>query len=369
MRKRSLARVLLLVPLVVTLTTLTARLQEKGGENEFGPYAPVEGWPKWIGVAGYAWGSHGGIFAETPNKIFIAQRGMLPVNAKGVREYGADGRPATSGKPMLQNNIIVVDGQGNLLQAWKQHDHLFQKGRGPHKIKISPYDPQKHVWVVDDNSHQIFKFTNDGSKLVMTLGEQGVAGNDDKHFGRPTDIAWLPDGTFFISDGYANTRVVKFDRNGRYLMTWGTPGTGPGQFNLPHAIDIDAKRRVYVSDRSNSRIQVFDENGKHLDTWPNMRSPYHIMVSQDQHLWVADGISNKVLKYDLNGKLLYGWGTYGTYPGSFWGIHQFHVDDAGNFYIAETFGGRAQKFQPRPGANPAELVGRPMKPAGATSAD
>ena len=86
---------------------------------------------------------------------------------------------------------------------------------------------------------QVFKFSNDGKKLLMTLGEPGVAGNDDKHFGRPTDIAWLPDGTFYVTDGYTNTRVVKFDRNGKYLMTWGTPGTGPSQFDTVHSIAIE----------------------------------------------------------------------------------------------------------------------------------
>jgi len=205
----------------------------------------------------------------------------------------------------------------------------------------------------------VFKFTHDGSRLVMTLGEAGVTGNDEKHFGRPTDIAWLPDGTFFVTDGYVNTRVVKFDKDGKFLMTWGTKGNGPGQFNLPHAIDIDRNRRLYVSDRSNSRIQIFDEHGKFIEQWPNIRQAYHLMISADQHLWVADGVTNKFLKYDLKGKLLYSWGTWGIFPGAFWGVHQFSVDAAGNLYAAETFGGRTQKFRPKPGADPSTLFGAP----------
>ena len=194
---------------------------------------------------------------------------------------------------------------------------------------------------------------------MLTLGERLKSGDDNAHFGRPTDIAWLPDGTFFISDGYVNTRVMKFDRNGKFLMTWGTKGAGPGQFDLPHAIDIDANRRVYVADRSNSRIQIFDENGKYLDQWDNIRSPYHILITADQHLWVADGVTNKFLEYDLNGKLLYSWGTYGTFPGAFWGVHQFSVDSDGNLYAAETFGGRTQKFRPRKGVDSSKLIGPP----------
>ncbi len=355
------------VLLVLGLMSAPVAVQEKGGEEETGPYQVADGWPKPLGHPGWTWGSQGGVFAETPNKIFILQRGELPVPEKAPQGYtggyGAFGQPATSGTPRLENCILVVDGAGNLLQSWTQHDHLFAGGRGPHKIKISPYDPQKHVWVVDDMRHQIFKFTNDGSKLVMTLGEPGVAGEDDKHFGRPTDIAWLPDGTFFISDGYTNTRVVKFDANGKFLMTWGKKGAGPGEFNLPHSIDIDSQRRVYVADRSNSRIQIFDENGKYLDEWRNIRSPYHIMITRDQYLWVADGVTNKFLKYDLKGMRLSSWGTYGSFPGAFWGVHQFAVDSDGNLYAAETFGGRTQKFTARPGVDPARLITGPLRGA------
>jgi hypothetical protein len=341
----------------------TLAISQKGGEEETGPYDVVEKWPQPFAKEGYIQGSQGGVFAESPNRIFIANRGEVkmpdPLPNGWNGSWGSTGQAATQTKPELRNNIIIVDANGKLVESWTQHDHLFQGGRGPHRIKISPYDPERHVWVVDDMRHQIFKFTNDGKRLVMTLGEAGKQGNDEKHFGRPTDIAWLPDGTFFISDGYINTRVVKFDKDGKYLMTWGTPGTGPGQFNLPHAIDIDKNRRIYVSDRSNSRIQIFDENGKHLDTWPNIRSAYVFWVSNDNHLWVADGVTNKFLKYDLNGKLLYSWGTYGTFPGAFWGVHGFHVDSDGNLYAAETFGGRTQKYRPKQGADKAKLIGAP----------
>ncbi len=341
-----------------------ALLQEKGGEEETGPYDVVANWPQPFARQGYVQGSQSGVFAETPNKIFLLNRGelrlpeKLPANFNG--SWGSLGQQATTPTPELRNCIVVVDSNGKLIESWTQHDHLFAGGRGPHKIKISPYDPERHVWVIDDLRQQIFKFTNDGKSLVMTLGEAGVAGNDDRHFGRPTDIAWLPDGTFFISDGYTNTRVVKFDKNGKFLMTWGTKGKEKGQFNLPHSIDIDRNRRVYVADRSNSRIQVFDENGKYLDQWPGIRQPYHILITADQHLWVADGVTNKILKYDLNGKLLYSWGTYGTFPGAIWGVHQFAVDSDRNLYLAETFGGRTQKYRPKPGSDRSKLIGEPI---------
>ena len=296
----------------------TLAVSQKGGEQETGPYDVVENWPQPFARPGYVQGSQGGVFAENPNRIFLANRGELkvpdPLPANWNGAWGSTGQPATRGRPELRNNIIIVDATGKMTESWTQHDHLFQGGRGPHKIKISSYDIDRHVWVVDDRRHQVFKFTNDGSRLVMTLGEGGVEGNDNSHFGRPTDIAFLPDGSFLISDGYINTRIVKFDEDGKFLMQWGTRGTGPGQFNLPHSIDTDRNRRVYVADRSNSRIQVFDESGKYLDEWPNIRQPYHIMISADQHLWISDGVTNKILKYDLEGKLLNSWGTIRHVP-------------------------------------------------------
>ncbi len=341
----------------------TVALSQKGGGNETGPYEVVEGWPQPFAREGYIQGSQGGVFAENTNRIFMANRGELKLPADLPDSFngswGSLGEQATRGRPELRNCIIVVDANGNLIEAWTQHDHLFQGGRGPHKIKISSYDHDRHVWVVDDSRHQVFKFTNDGSELVMALGEPGVPGNDESHFGRPTDIAFLPDGSFFVSDGYINTRVVKFREDGQFLMQWGTPGDGPGQFNLPHSIDTDRNRRIYVADRSNSRIQIFDESGQYLDEWPNIRQPYHIMISGDQHLWISDGVTNKFLKYDLEGKLLYSWGTYGIFPGAFWGVHQFSTDFDGNLYAAETFGGRTQKYTPKPGADPAMLVNSP----------
>jgi hypothetical protein len=140
-------------------------------------------------------------------------------------------------------------------------------------------------------------------------------------------------------------------------MMWGTAGSAPGQFNTPHAIATDKRRRVYVADRSNSRIQIFDENGKFLDQWPNISSPYTLRVSDDDRsVWVSSGTLNEFLQYDMNGKLLYHWGTQGTAPGDMWSVHQFSTDSEGNVYTAEVFGGRAQKFRPRPGADPAKLI-------------
>jgi sugar lactone lactonase YvrE len=349
--------------LSVGLLSADAYLQEKGGEDETGPYDVAEKWPAPWASGGYIWGSQPGIFAETPNRIFIAARGELKLPEKLGRGYngtwGSLGQRATEPKPEMRNCIVVVDGSGKIVEAWTQWDKLFEGGGGPHKIRISPYDPEHHVWVVNDARHVIYEFTNDGKQLLRTLGEPDVAAADDRHFGRPQDIAWLPDGSLLVADGLGNSRVAKFDKRGTFITAWGSRGSGPGEFSGPHGIATDRNRRIYVADRSNHRIQVFDENGKFLDQWPGLRQANDILISADQHVWVADGTNSKVLEYDQNGKLLYSWGTYGTFPGQFWELHQMSVDSEGNFYGADSFGGRVQKFRPKANADRAKLMGAP----------
>ncbi len=368
--------------------------QEKGGQEEFGPYELVENWPQPLpdgpdGVKheGWTWGSIGAIYAETPDRIWIAQRGELPLpaGAKPWTPYGMltpsrgnangndDGVDQTC-QPVAKRGwerryhhvIFVVDRDGKLVQSWPQHDKLFDVtcGRGPHKIKMSPYDPDKHVWVIDDQLHVIHKFTYDGN-LAMTLGTKGQKGRDGgRLFDRPTDIAWLPDGTFFITDGYGGTRVAKFDKDGKFLMDWGSApkdpaNPGPNEFNTVHSIAISNDRRLFVVDRTHRRIQVFDENGKFLDMWTTgvRSSPYTHLITTDQFLWIADGGTSRVIKYDLNGKYLYGWGGFGALPGQFNGPHAMTLDQEGNLYFAEVFNGRVQKFRPKQGADRAKVVG------------
>ncbi len=342
-----------MVVLIMMFVT-PAAAQDRGGEDETGPYEVAPNWPLPL-HADYTWGSTIGVWAVSPDHVFVFQRGELPVSNEPL---AAGYIPARGGATAAANNrmehiLCVYDSTGKLVESWEQHNGLFVR---PHRIVISPYDPDKSVWLIDDGGHQIFKFTYDGKKLLMTLGEKGKPGNDKSHFNRPTDIAFLPNGDFYVSDGYVNTRVVKFNKDGQYQFEWGKPGKGPGEFDLVHAIVIDAQNRIYVADRTNSRIQVFDLNGKFLSQWTNIRSPFYLYLSKDNYLWVADGMTNKFLKYDLNGKLLYSWGTFGAFPGGLWGPHQFSVDPEGNLYVAETFGGRVQKFKPKKGADPARLI-------------
>jgi sugar lactone lactonase YvrE len=380
---------------------------EKGGQDMFGAYDIVPNWPKPLsnvpGHEKWTWGAGQSVFAESPNRVFILQRGELPhiERPKQIKlpQLGPNiefpigrlpFRDATSTSPPgrletpdgkvgddsdvgqagvdfnWHHCIVVVDASGNIIEDWTRWDKMLRR---PHAVYISPYDPEKRVWIVDDYRHAIFIFSNDGKRLLQTIGEPNVHAADDKHFYRPTFIAWLPDGTFFVADGYANTRVVKFDKNGKYLTAWGEKGTPPnekrpGYFNNVHGVAVDPQtRRVFVNDRQNHRVQVFDENGKHLSEWSFGPPPSDIhlfIIGADRALWAFDRGTSKMLKYDLDGNFQYAWGTWGDFPGGFWGVHGLAVDQAGNFYVAEVDSGRAQKYRPRPGANPAFLVGKPQ---------
>jgi peptidylamidoglycolate lyase len=374
---------------------------EKGGQDVFGAYEIAKDWPKPIselpGNEKWTWGSGEGVFAESPNRVYILQRGMLPnIQRPKTRELPDFGpslsfpigrlpwRDATVASPpgeldgpnrgtenvdwKWENILCVVNAEGDIVERWTQWDSMFRR---PHAVYISPYDPEKNVWVVDDYRQAIFKFTHDGKKLLLTLGVPNVHGDDDKHFYRPTYLAWLPDGTMFVADGYANTRVVKFDKDSKYVTAWGQKGTPPndtrpGYFNGVHGIAVDVPtKRVFVNDRYNHRIQVFDGNGKFLDQWPTGDPPsdvHLILMSADRHLWAADRGTSKLVKWDLEGHFQYSWGTWGDFAGGMWGVHGMHVDQEGNLYTAEVDSGRIQKYVPRKGANPAFLVNPGVKP-------
>jgi DNA-binding beta-propeller fold protein YncE len=391
-------------------TRVAAVPGEKGGQDMYGAYEPVTDWPKPLssvpGVGKWTWGAGQGVYAESPNRVFILQRGMLPeierpktvkiapsvefpigrlpwrdatsasppgaLFKQGTQEPGDD---LDAGQPDVDYKwgriINVVDAQGNHIEDWTQYDKMFRR---PHSVFQSPYDPQKDVWIVDDYRHAIFRFSNDGKKLLQTIGTPNAPGADATHFYRPTFMAWAPNGDFYVADGYQNTRVVKFDRTGKFLMTWGERGengkeTRLGYFNNVHGIAVDPQTgRVFVNDRGNRRIQVFDANGKPLDSWSVGRPPADIhLVYMDgsRMLWAFDRASSKMIKYDLNGNLQYTWGMWGN-AGGFWGVHGMHVDSEGNFYVAEVDNGGAQKFRPRTGANPAFLVTKPAAPSAGT---
>jgi len=385
---------------------------EKGGWDITGPYDVVRDWPKPLsqlpGHEQWTWGAGEAIFAESADRVFFIQMGELPrlqrppvaalpqigpslsypvgevpfrhasqgqyASPPGGGAPGADPddpAQAYKGRPGIDSRwehlVLVFNRTGDIVEQWTQWDKMLRR---PHAVYISPYDPQKYVWVVDDHNHAIFKFSHDGKQLVQTIGTVGQKGADATHFNRPTFMAFLPDGSMFVADGYNGNRVVKFDRNGKYVTAWGERGTPPnemrpGYFNVVHGIAADPMtRRVYVSDRGNRRMQVFDENGKFVDQWPfnNPSSVNFLYANGDGAIWAFEDPTAKVVKYDREGHLLYAWGALGDYPGAFLNMHGATVDPDGNLYVAEVGNGRLQKFTPRRGARPELLVGKPPVP-------
>lgn len=344
-------------------TQQAKRVVEKMGANA---YNVAPNWSLPYPKDGYTWGSVPGIFVEEDDRIFVASRGeiKLPTSIPdGYLGFFGSLRSALNARENeVRGCLRVLDSTGKVLEVWSQWDKLFEGTNGPHKIRISPFDPERRVWVVGETKHVIYIFSNDGTKLLQTLGVEGVTADDETHFGRPQDVAFLPDGSALVADGLTNARIVKLDRTGKFLAAWGGKGTADGQFGNVHAVEVDRNRRVYAADRANARVQVFDEHGKHLATWPNIRFPNHIFVSDaTQDVWVADNMTAEVLKFDTNGNRLFSWDASGAVPGGFGELHQFGVDTKGNVYTADNVLGRPQKLIPKPGADPKQLIGQSVK--------
>jgi DNA-binding beta-propeller fold protein YncE len=230
--------------------------------------------------------------------------------------------------------IICLDADGTFIRSWG--DDVIGSAHG---LRI---DRDDNVWVTDIGNHQVLKFSPVG-KLLLSLGKAGTAGDGVDEFNKPTDIAFGPDGEFYVTDGYGNNRVMKFTPNGGFLAQWGEAGDGPGQFNLPHTVVIDRQGRIVMGDRENNRIQVFESSGKLVAVWPGF-APYGLAYDRQGHLFVADGRANKVLQLNDDGKVVNSWGQEGNKPGEFLLPHMLAADAAGNLYVGEIKGERFQKL-------------------------
>jgi hypothetical protein len=214
-----------------------------------------------------AFGGNSGVVADSPDRIIIAQRGetKLPsplpptfagfAGSIGINVLTAPNAPLRVG----QNCFYSLDRNGRVKERWTQWDSLCKELDGPgfHRVRISPYDRERCIWIVNETSHEIYIFSNDGKSLLKTLGERNVPGKDGRHFAKPQDVAFLPDGRVLIADGLDNHRVMILDRNLNYLSEFGGFGTGPGQFNGIHAVATGPEGRIFALDRSNGRINVF----------------------------------------------------------------------------------------------------------------
>ena len=273
-----------------------------------------------------------------------------------------------------------------------------------HAVRV---DSQDNVWVVDEGSNMIVKFSPEG-RVLMTLGRKseeiripsggegpaaaaaggrggvlgGVAsgplggvgrgggaaagggrggaaangpvgaGAQTDVFNRPTDVTWDAAGNIFISDGYGNSRVAKFDKNGAFLKSWGSRGTAPGQFNTPHSITSDAQGNVYVGDRGNRRIQVFDNNGEFKAQYLNVGAPWAVCISPGPHPYLFSSNSNgtadmedgEIYKMELDGRIVGKFGRAGKMMKEFGSVHEIDCRNSNEIYVGEITNWRVQKL-------------------------
>ncbi|HSH74596.1 MAG TPA: hypothetical protein VLA09_02740 [Longimicrobiales bacterium] len=353
-------------------TTLLAQAEIRGPVGP-SPYDVIRGWHEPFAQPGYALGGNSGVFAESPDRIFIAMRGETrlpdPLPDDFEQHAGSIGINVLTDteRRVWRNCLYTLDRDGRVKELWTQWDHLCEgsDGPGPHRLRISPYDPEGHVWLVNETFHQIYVFSNDGSRLVKTLGEKGVPGSDGTHFARPQDVAFLPDGRILVADGLDNHRVMILDADGGYLGEVGSFGEGPGQFQGVHALGIGPRGLVFALDRSGGRINVFratsDRNTlDFVDVWDGFQLPLDIIVNDDS-LWMTDLGPLRFVKLDFEGNHLYTWTVPRDLPDGYLEVHTFSVDSDGNLYGGDNQYGRTQKFVPKPGADPELLIRPPWR--------
>lgn len=289
-------------------------------------------WPK--RPAGLEWGQMPGVALDKEDNVWIFTRATPPIQ--------------------------VYKATGEFIRAWGQE---FIKTA--HQIKI---DTDGNIWIADVGNHTVRKCTADG-KILLTLGTPGERGIDAKHLNMPTDMTIAQNGDVFVSDGYGNSRIVHFDKTGKFIKAWGTMGTRPGQFSIPHAIAIDSNGRLYIADRNNVRVQVYSQGGELLDSWKNLLVPWGFWVSGQDDIWICGSSptgwktdpkyptaplgcpprDQLFMRFNTDGKLQQLWTIPKAedgqeQPGNLNWVHGIALDSKGNIYAGDIIGKRVQKF-------------------------
>jgi DNA-binding beta-propeller fold protein YncE len=278
------------------------------------PKLPYKVVPNWAQLpAGWNFGETSGVSVDKDDNVWVFNRGKHP--------------------------LIKLDKHGKFLSAWEDPPVLSSHG-----IKV---DPQGNVWLVDVEGHSVMKFTPAGRLLMVFANPGRKAGDNDTKFAfnRPTGLSFKPNGDFYVSDGYVNSRVVEYSKEGKYIRQWGRKGKGDGDFDLVHDVALDKQGRVYVADRNNSRVQVFDADGKFLNKWTEVGQPWGLAYSEKENaMYIADGQSNRIVKSNLDGQVLGVLGQFGKMPGDLDFPHHIALDSDGSIYVAEIKNWRVQKF-------------------------
>lgn len=296
----------------------------------------VHGWP--VVADGELLGQVSGVGVEADGSVLVFRRGPKDWNGGPI--------PADV---IEEATVLRFDAEsGALLGSFGSHAFAM-----PHGLTV---DARGHVWLTDVALHQVYELDASGA-LLRSFGERGVPGADDAHFNMPTDVAVAADGTFYVSDGYGNGRVLRFAADGTLLGSWGQLGVGPGQFITPHGIAIGPEGNVYVADRGNARVQSFSPEGTFLAEWKGeaLGRPWSIAFGPDDLAYVVDGGDQpssgpdraRILVADGGGAVVSSFGSFGNQDGQLNRPHDIAVSDDGSVYVVEVGQGkRAQKFAP-----------------------
>jgi sugar lactone lactonase YvrE len=295
MRHRARTNTLVLTALAAPAAMARAQADMPPVNDVQNPYRTVEGWAKM--PAGRTWGATSAVEIDRDGvSIWVGERcgqnSCLNSSLPSILKFDASGNLVTSfGAGMLIfPHGIHVDPEGNVWVTDGQ-DNLPRRGRGQDTTVPLPPPPEKVV------GHNVYKFSPDG-KLLLTLGKPGGA-REPEFFFQPNDVLVAPNGDIFVAEGHsssatANARILKFDKTGKLIKTWGKKGSGPEDMDQPHALAMDSRGRLFVGDRSNNRILIFDQDGKLLDTWYQFSRPSGIYIDRNDVLYVADSESGSV---------------------------------------------------------------------------
>jgi hypothetical protein len=296
-------------------------------------------------------------FFKLPADLYLGEGIGIATNSKGsVFIYHRSG----------DTRLFEFDANGTFVKEWGVGVYGIEFA---HQVRV---DPQDNVWVVDEGTNMVIKFNPQG-RVVMVLGRRPevVAGatptntpegpvlNKKYQFGRPTDVAWDAQGNIFISDGYVNSRAVKYDKNGRFLAQFaGERGEGPNQLNTPHSIAVDAQGNVYIADRGNRRVVVLNNDMTLKTSYTNVGNPWAVCITPGPHQYLYASNSNpdsntpasswditgEIYKMELDGKIIGKFGKAGKGLGEFSTVHEIDCRNPDQLFVSEISAWRAQKI-------------------------
>jgi DNA-binding beta-propeller fold protein YncE len=306
-------------------------------------------------------------FFKLPPDLYFGEGIGIATNSKGhVFVYTRSG----------DTRIFEFDPSGNYVREIGQGLYGLEFA---HTIRV---DREDNIWAVDEGVNMVIKFNPQG-RVVMVLGRRPEPGAgafesilpaappEKYRFGRPTDVTFDPQGNIFVSDGYVNSRVVKFDKNGRFVKAVGSRGNAPSQLNTPHTISSDAQGNIYVGDRGNARVQVFDNDLVLRAIYDNVGNPWALCVSPppNQFLFVSNSnpdsnpaaswaITGEIYKMQLDGTILGKFGKAGKALGEFSTVHEIDCRNPNELYVSEISAWRAQKIMLNPKQTPTSAGAR-----------